>query len=94
MAQTLRQHRLALHIKQLILERRASGINNQNFHNAFTSDAYLWEQYVSTLYSLVILVDLHVEGLDILWIVRHNNWLTKMLLYQVALVLRCKIFAP
>src|SRR5574344_1728580 len=56
--------------------------------------ANLWEKNVSTLNSLVILIDLHIESLDILRIICHNNRLLEMMLYKETLMLAGKVNTP
>ena len=56
--------------------------------------ADLREEYVGALYGLSVLVDLHVERLDIPRIIGHYHRFAEVLLNQVALVLRAQIVAP
>ena len=50
-------------------------------HATTNNLANLWEEYIGTLYGAVVLVNLHIEGFNILWIVRHNDWFAKVLLH-------------
>ena len=65
------------------------------FTNRTTNDfANLREEYVGTLNSLSILVNLHVECFDFLWIVCHDDWLLEMFLYKVTLMLAGEVASP
>ena len=63
----------------------------------------LWEENVSSLYGWshlltikhrILLVYLHIESLDSLWIVGHDDRLLEVLLNEEALVLGSKVVAP
>ena len=52
------------------------------------------EEHVGALYGLAVVVDFHVEGLDVLWIVGHDDRPLEMLFDEEALVLCCEVHAP
>ena len=54
----------------------------------------LRKEDIGTLHGLAILIDLHIEGLDILRIIGHDNGFLEVLLYEETLVLRSEIIAP
>ena len=54
----------------------------------------LWEQHICTLYSLSIFVNLHIESLDILRIVCHDDWFPEVMFYKESLMLTCKVHTP
>ncbi len=56
--------------------------------------ADLREEHVHTPDGLAVLVLLHIESLDVLRIVGHNDRAAEMLLHKVALVLGLKVHAP
>src|SRR5216683_2666339 len=41
-----------------------------------------------------VIVDPHVEGLDVLWVVHHDDRLLRVLFREIALVLRLEVDAP
>ena len=46
------------------------------------------------MYSLVVIVDLHIEGLDVLGVVNHDDWLLEVLLNEITLVLAGEVHTP
>ena len=51
-------------------------------------------QTVHSRHGLSVLVQLHIEGLDLLGIIRHKDRTLENLLGQIALVLRLQIASP
>ena len=49
---------------------------------------------IHCLYGLSIIIHLHVESLNVLWIVVHNDWATEHLVCQVLFVLTGEIASP
>ncbi len=54
----------------------------------------LREQHICALNSLAILVYLHIEGFDFLWIVSHNDWLLEVFLHEIAFMLAGEVASP
>ena len=54
----------------------------------------LREEHIRTLHGLAVLVDLHIERLDILRIVGHDDGFLEMFLYEETLVLGAQVVAP
>lgn len=56
--------------------------------------ANLREEHVGTLHGAVVVINLHIEGLDILGIVGHDDGLLEVLLDEEALVLAGEVHTP
>lgn len=54
----------------------------------------LWHQHVHGCHRLAVVVEPHIEGLDLLGVVVHDDWLLVDHLTQVALMLSGKVNAP
>ena len=63
-------------------------------HAAADDFAYLREEHVGALHGLAIGILLHVEGLDFLGVVGHDDGAAEVALHQVALVLAGQVAAP
>ena len=56
--------------------------------------ANAWEEYVGALHSLSVFVLLHIERLNLTWVVGHNYWAFEVFFHQVAFVLAAQVHSP
>ena len=63
-------------------------------HAAADNLANLREEHISALHRLAVGILLHVEGLDVLGIVGHDDRTLEMVLHQIALMLTGQVHAP